>query len=364
MEELLRILSEKKGSDLHVKVGNVPHVRIDGCLTPIGSNILTKQETTAMARSIMNESQIKEFEKYRGVDFAIPGKNTERFRVNIYQEKGNIGIVIRRVSLEHPTIEELNLPPIVKQLADLKRGLVLVTGTAGSGKTTTLAAMIHHINSTRAENIITVEDPIEILHPDIKSLISQRELGIDTTTYESALKQVVRQDPDVIFIGEIRDRETIDSAMKSAELGNLVFSTIHTIDATETVHRVIDLYPPHQQNLVRIMLASSLAGIISLRLLPKKGGGIVPAVEVLVVTETVKQCILKPEETYLIKKAMEEGDYYGMQTFEKCLINLIGKDLIDKEKAKEAVSNIHDFELMLSQTEMSSDSANEPMPAT
>lgn len=351
MLELLKILSDKKASDLHIKAGNVPHLRIDGRLVPIeGKNPLTKEETLALAKSIMNESQVKEFVKRKGVDFALPGENTERFRVNVYQEKGNISIAIRRISLEHPTLKELNLPEVLKTLADRPRGLVLVTGTAGSGKTTALSSMIHHINTTRAENIITIEDPIEVLHPDIKSLISQRELGIDATTYAEALRHVVRQDPDVIFIGEIRDIETIDSAMKSAEVGNLVFSTLHTIDATETINRIIDLYPPHQQTQVRIMLASTLAGIVSLRLLPKIGGGVIPAVEVLVVTETVRQYILKPQETYLIKKAIEEGEYYGMQTFDKCLINLLSENLIEKEVALNATGNAHDFQLRLAQS--------------
>lgn len=350
MKKYLDILSEKHASDLHIKVGNVPYLRIDGKLVPMeGEEPLTKEEVISLAEKVMNSRQQQEFERFKGTDFAIQGEATDRFRVNIFIEKGNVSIAARRVSLEHPSIEELNLPPVLKELADLPRGLVLVTGTAGSGKTTAISAMLHHINTTRAENIITVEDPIEILHTDIKSLIRQRELGTDTTTYAYALRHIVRQDPDVIFIGEIRDRDTIDSAMKSTELGNLVFSTIHTIDAVETVNRIIDLYPPHQQKQIRIMLSSALAGIISLRLLPMIGGGLIPAVEVLINNSTVKQYILKPEETYLIRKAMEEGEYYGMQTFDKSLIKLLKEKKISKDDALGATANTHDFKLKLMQ---------------
>lgn len=350
MKELLKVLSAEKASDLHIKVGNIPYVRVDGKLKPIkGTKPLTPAQIKALAEKIMTPALSKEFERFKEVDFAIQGEETERFRVNIFQEKGNTSIVIRRVSLEHPSVEELNLPLVLKELADLPRGLVLVTGTAGSGKTTAISAMIHHINSTREANIITIEDPVEILHTDIKSLISQRELGIDTTTYAYALRHIVRQDPDVIFIGEIRDRETIDSAMKASELGNLVFSTLHTIDATETINRIIDLYPPHQQKHVRILLASTLAGVVSLRLLPMLGGGSIPAVEVLVVTNTVKQYILNPEETHLIRKVMDEGEYYGMQTFDKSLLDLLKGKKIDKDQALSATANKHDFELKLAQ---------------
>ncbi|RJQ32846.1 MAG: PilT/PilU family type 4a pilus ATPase [Actinobacteria bacterium] len=349
LEELLEELTkEKKASDIHVKVGNKPHIRIDGLLRPLEQfDELSKENTQRFALSLMNEEQKKHFEQAKEVDFAISAKGG-RFRVNIFQQRGSFGVVIRIVSFEHKTIEELHLPTVVNELAILPRGLVLVTGTTGSGKTTTIASMINYINSLQCRHIITVEDPIEILHSDIKSIINQRELGSDTSSYAQSLKHIVRQDPDVIFIGEIRDAETMDSAMKAAELGNLVFSTIHTIDATETINRIIDLYPIEHQKLVRIMLASTLKGIISLRLLPAMGGGRIPAVEVMKTTDTIRQYVLNPEETIKIKKAMEEGAYYGMQTFDQSLIQLLNSKKINLEDAMLAAENEHDFKLKLS----------------
>ena len=348
MIELLKVLSKEKASDLHIKAGNKPFLRIDGELVPIeGAKTITKEDIKKLGIELMNDKQINEFERSKEVDFAVQGKKTERFRVNIFKEKGNTSIVIRRIGLEDLSFDELNLPEVLKKLSDLPRGLILVTGTAGSGKTTTIAAMLDYINETRRSNIITIEDPIEILHTDKQSIISQRELGIDTNTYAQALRHVVRQDPDVIFIGEIRDRETIDSALKSSELGNLVFSTLHTIDATETINRVIDMYPAHQQKQIRIILASALAAVVSLRLLPKVDGGLIPAVEILVMNNTVKKYLLNPDETYLMRKAMEDGEYYGMTTFDKSLIELLKKNKISKDNALSATPDKHDFEIKI-----------------
>jgi twitching motility protein PilT len=270
-----------------------------------------------------------------------------RFRVNVFRQRGSVGMALRRVNTERSTIEALGLPQVVLSLADEPRGLVLVTGTAGSGKTTTLAAMVDHINRTREGHIITVEDPIEVLHKDIKCIVNQREIGIDTDGYADALRHVVRQDPDVILIGEMRDHETVSAALTAAEIGNLVFSTLHTVDATETINRIIDFFPPHQQKQVRIMLASTLRGIISMRLLPAINGGLVPAVEVLVATGTIKEYILDEDKTYLIRDAISEGEYYGMQTFDQSLITHYQAGRITLDDALMMAANAHDFKIKL-----------------
>jgi twitching motility protein PilT len=272
-----------------------------------------------------------------------------RFRVNIYRQTGVVSISARRVSTERPGFAELGLPDVIEQLANEPRGLVLVTGTAGSGKTTTIAAIIDYINRTRSGHIITVEDPIEVLHQDATCVIDQREIGIDTESYEDALRHVVRQDPDIIFIGEMRDQTTVSAALTAAEIGNLVLSTLHTIDATETVNRIIDFFPPYQQLQTRLMLASTLRGIVSLRLLPAIGGGLVPAVEVLVMTGTVREYLLDPEQTSKIRDAMAEGEYYGMQTFDQSLVRLYEEGRISVEDAIATSANSHDFRIKLRQ---------------
>lgn len=346
---MLKMAVENDASDLHLKVGSPPCLRIHGELQPMALPVLTPQETEQFALSIMNEKQKNRFGEKAEVDFAYSLPGVGRFRINVYRQRGSVSLAIRRVTFEHPSIEELNLPPVILTLAEEPRGLILVTGTAGSGKTTTLSVMIDHINKVRQVHIVTIEDPIEVLHRDQKSVISQREIGIDTESYADALRHVVRQDPDVILIGEMRDQETVAAALSAAEMGNLVLSTLHTIDATETINRIIDFFPPHQQKQVRIMLASVLRGIISMRLLPMVGGGRIPAVEVMVATATIREYILKPEETSLIKDAIDQGDYYGMQTFEESLLGLYRSGKVTLKDAQAAAENAHDFMLKVKQ---------------
>jgi twitching motility protein PilT len=309
---------------------------------------------------MMNEPQKKTFIESKEIDFAYSLAGVGRFRVNVFRQRGSVGIVMRRVRSENLNIAELNLPKVVEQLAEEPRGLILVTGTAGSGKTTTLSAIIDRINKTRRCHIVTIEDPVEVMHKDKMSIINQREIGIDTDSYADALKQVVRQDPDVIMIGEMRDMETAKAALSAAETGNLVLSSLHTIDAAETMNRIIDFFPPYQQKQIRIMLASTLKGTISLRLLPKIGGGRVPAVEVMVSTSTIKEYIVNEDETYKISEAIEQGEYYGMQSFDQCLINLLKENQITVEDAVLNSTNGHDFKIKMKQVGLYGNSQGEP----
>ena len=272
IDELLQIVIERDASDLHLKSGSPPTLRIDGELCVLDLPELTPEDTKEYAAAIMTDRQIRRFTEQSEIDFAYSQSDRGRFRVNVYRQRGSISIALRRVSTAIPSIEDLNLPLIIKQLAMEPRGLVLVTGTTGSGKSTTLAAMIDHMNSNLRRHIITVEDPIEVLHRDRRSIINQREIGLDTDSYTSALKYVLRQDPDVILIGEMRDAETVSAALTAAQTGHFVLSTLHTIDATETINRIIDFFPLHQQKQVRIMVAGTLRGIISQRLLPHVSG--------------------------------------------------------------------------------------------
>jgi twitching motility protein PilT len=350
IDGLLKLMSEKGSSDLHLKVGSPPAVRLNGklvVLTDLPS--LTPEATDKLATGMMDERQRLSFANHREVDFAYSLGGVGRFRVNVFRQRGSVGITLRRVATDRAGIEELGLPSVVRRLADEPRGLVLVTGTAGSGKTTTLAAMIDHINHTREGHIVTIEDPIEVLHQDVKCIVNQREIGIDTDSYADALRHVVRQDPDVILIGEMRDHETVSAALTAAEIGNLVLSTLHTIDATETINRIIDFFPPYQQKQVRLMLASTLKGIISMRLIPSINGGLVPAVEVMVMTGTIREYIMDSEKTYMIRDAMEEGEYYGMQTFDQSLINLYADGRITLDDATAMAANAHDFKIKIRQ---------------
>jgi len=346
IDGLLKQMSEQGSSDLHIKVGSPPAVRLNGRLVvmhemqPLDSNA-----TRVLALGMMDERQRASFENHREVDFAYSLPGVGRFRVNVFHQRGSVGMTLRRVATERAGIEELGLPPVVRRLADEPRGLVLVTGTAGSGKTTTLAAMIDHINDSREGHIVTIEDPIEVLHSDKKCIINQREIGIDTDSYADALRHVVRQDPDIILIGEMRDHETVSAALTAAEIGNLVFSTLHTIDATETISRIIDFFPPYQQKQIRLMLASTLKGIVSLRLIPTINGGLVPAVEIMVMTGTIREYINDPDKTHLIRDAMEEGEYYGMQTFDQSLLRLYQDRLITLDDAIAMAANAHDFKI-------------------
>lgn len=346
IDGLLKIMTERGSSDLHIKVGSPPAVRLNGRLVILSElPSLNAEQTRVLACGMMDERQTATFEQKREADFAYSLSGVGRFRVNVFHQRGSVGMTLRRVATERASLEDLGLPPVIRRLADESRGLILVTGTAGSGKTTTLAGMIDHINHTREGHIVTVEDPIEVLHTDVKCIINQREIGIDTESYADALRHVVRQDPDVVLIGEMRDHETVSAALTAAEIGNLVLSTLHTIDATETINRVIDFFPPYQQKQVRLMLASTLKGIVSLRLIPSIQGGLVPAVEVLVMTGTIREYINDPDKTYLIRDAMEEGDYYGMQTFDQSLLQLYVDRKITLEDAIAMAGNAHDFKI-------------------
>ena len=358
IDGLLKVMAERGSSDLHVKVGSPPAVRLNGKLVVLKEYPqLSPDMTRQLALCMMDERQQQSFDNHRELDFAYSVPGVGRFRVNVFHQRGSVGMTLRRVTTERTGIEQLGLPPVVRRLAEEPRGLVLVTGTAGSGKTTTLAAMIDHINHTRDGHIVTIEDPIEVLHQDVRCIINQREVGIDTESYADALRHVVRQDPDVVLIGEMRDHETVSAALTAAEIGNLVLSTLHTIDATETINRIIDFFPPYQQKQIRLMLASTLKGIISMRLIPAINGGLVPAVEVMVMTGTIREYIMDSEKTYMIRDAMEEGEYYGMQTFDQSLLRLYSQSLITLEDATAMAANAHDFRIKIRQLGVTADQA-------
>ncbi len=348
INELLKKTYNMGASDLHLKVGTPPIVRLHGELIPLDTGEkVTLEEALKIAFSIMSPSQREEFKRENELDFAYSVPGLGRFRCNAFFQRGAVGMVFRVIPLKIPTFEELNLPDVLKKIAMEQRGLVLVTGTTGSGKSTTLAAMIDYINSNRAVNIVTIEDPIEFLHRDKKSIISQREVGSDTKSFVKALRSALRQDPDVILVGEMRDFETIQTALIAAETGHLVLSTLHTVDAAETINRIISIFPPNQQKQIRLQLASVIKGIISQRLLPKAdGNGRVPAIEVMLGTLTIKECIVDPDKTRLISDVIAQGKVlYGMQTFDQSLFDLYKAGLVTYEEALKWASNPDDFTL-------------------
>ncbi|MGH2591829.1 MAG: type IV pilus twitching motility protein PilT [Actinomycetota bacterium] len=348
VNELLRHTVEVGASDLHLKAGNVPFVRVDGELSPAPFPALSSNDTAGAAVALMPEHKRKEFELTSEADFGHTVPGVGRFRVNVFRQRGMVGLAIRRVRSDVPTIEELLLPPVIAELAGSSRGLVLVTGPTGSGKTTSIASMIGHINRTRREHIVTIEDPIEVVHDDDRSIIEQREIGLDTDSYSAALRHVIRQDPDVIFVGEIRDPESALSAIQAAETGHLVISTLHTIDATETINRVLDLFPPQQQREVRTSFAGALRGIASQRLVVRADGkGRVPAIEVLVATGRVYDRIIDPQATIEIRDIIADGEFYGMQTFDQALVQLVREGLVTEDDARRASTSPHDFVLAL-----------------
>ena len=350
LNELLRWTVEQRGSDLHLKVGAPPHIRIDGHLTPSPFPEVSARDAERTAFAIMPKPRADEFAAANEADFAHSVAGLGRFRVNVFRQRGSVGIVFRRVLPGTPSFESLGLPSVVRRLAEEPRGMVLVTGPTGSGKTTTIAAMIDHINETRGVNIVTIEDPIEVLHTDKKAIVNQREIGTDTVDYAQAMKRVLRQDPDVIFIGEMRDPETVWAALSAAETGHLVLSTLHTTNATETVNRIVDFFPPFQQKQVRLTLASSLQGVVSQRLLERADGkGRVPAVEVMVMTGRVFDRIVEPERGESIEEVIADGEYYGMQTFDQSLFALYKNGLVGLRDAMAAASHPHDFRIALQQ---------------
>jgi twitching motility protein PilT len=349
IDAALTYLVEREGSDLHLKVDSPPVARVHGDLWALkGAEPLTPQETENAFRHIAGDPQIAEFEDQGEVDFSYELAGVSRFRVNTFRQRGATSIALRAIPFQVRTIDDLGLPEVVRRLAEESRGIILLTGTTGSGKSTTLAAMIDHINSTRARHIVTMEDPIEYLHRDKLSIINQREVGADTASFAKAMRRVLRQDPDVILIGEMRDEETVRTALSAAETGHLVMSTLHTLDASETINRIIDFFPPHLQQQARVMLASTLRGAISQRLIPRADSeGRVAVSEVMVATGRIQDLILNPEETGRITEVIAEGDFYGMQTFDQALLGYVSEGIVSEEVAMQTASSPHDFKLML-----------------
>jgi twitching motility protein PilT len=349
LQQALRTVVERDGSDLHLKVPSPPLMRIQGTLERIGTEPLAPADTERVLREMLTANdRLSEFAKEGEIDFSYTVSGLARFRVNAFRQRGSISIACRLVPFSIRSIDELNLPDVVSRLADEHRGIILVTGTTGSGKSTTLAAMIDQMNRTSARNIVTIEDPIEFLHRDQNSVIHQREVGFDTGSFAKALRRVLRQDPDVILIGEMRDEETVHTALSAAETGHLVLSTLHTIDAVETVNRIVDFFPPHQHQQVRAMLAGTLKGVISQRLVPTiDHSGRAAACEVLTMTGRVRDMIMDPNETGKLGEVIAEGVYYGMTTFDQSLFHLYREGTISLEQALEASTHPHDFKLLV-----------------
>ena len=349
IEQLLRAMVDHKASDLHIRTGVPPIYRINGSLTKIFETRVYPGMMDSFLDDIMNRDQKLRFVQNKECDFAVGARDMGRFRVNVFRQRGTIAVVIRHIKAKIPAFEELHLPEVIRDMALTRRGLVLVTGTTGSGKSTTLASMLDYINQREAVNIITVEDPIEYLYRDDKAIISQREIGVDTLSYANALRAALRQDPDVLLVGEIRDLETMQIALTAADTGHMVFATIHTTNATETIQRVLSMYPPHQHDEIRLLLAEVLAGIISLRLLPTADGqGRVPAAEVLVNTAAIKEYIRDKDKLELVEQAIAEGHMqYRSQTFDQALLNLYQSGQITLETAMNAATNKDDFDLKI-----------------
>jgi len=359
LNEILQVALRGAASDIHLKAGLPPMFRVDGALLPLkDARRLPPEEIARMAFGIMNEYQKEKFKQTSEVDLAYGVPGLGRFRVNVFQQRGTIGVVLRVIPFKIQTIEQLMLPKVLEKIAAEQRGLVLVTGTTGSGKSTTLAAMIDHINATETCHIMTIEDPIEFLIRDKRSIVNQREVGVDTMSFGQALKSALRQDPDVILVGEMRDLETIETALTAAETGHLVMSTLHTLDATETINRIISAFPPYQQKQVRLQLGSVLRGVISQRLVPRADGkGRVPAIEVLLATARVRELIEDKDRTKEIPDAIAQGHVsYGMQTFDQSLMSLLRSGLISYEEALRQATNPDDFALRVSGVSGTSDS--------
>jgi twitching motility protein PilT len=337
------------GSDLHLKVTNLPQTRVDGQLRPIeGSEILTPEDTEAAVRTMLHDPvKLTELAEEFEVDFSYSITGVARFRVNAFRQRGTLSLVARAIPHKIRTVSELMLPEVITELSDEERGIILLTGTTGSGKSTTLAAMIDHINRNHRKHVVTIEDPIEFLHVDKQSIINQREVGMDTLSFKRALRRVLRQDPDVILIGEMRDEETVHTALAAAETGHLVLSTVHSVDAAETVNRIIDFFPPHMHQQVRAMLAGTLKGVISQRLVRSTDGGRVATCEILRMTGRVRDMIMDPAQTGRLTEVVSEGAYYGMQTFDQALYGHVTAGRVDIDEAMKAATSPHDFKLLL-----------------
>jgi twitching motility protein PilT len=364
VNDLLKVAVERKASDLHLKVGSHPVIRIDGELQPLTDlKRLMQEDTIAMAFSMMNARQKQRFKEEFEIDIAYSVPGLGRFRVNIFQQRGTVGLVLRVIPARILGVRELMLPSVLEKICENRSGLGLCTGTTGSGKSTTLAAMIDYINSTRTEHVITIEDPIEFLHRDKKSIVNQRELDVDTRSFSTALRSALRQDPDVILVGEMRDYETIETALLAAETGHLVFSTLHTLDATETVNRIISVFPPHHQKQIRIQLGQVLKSVISLRLVPRADGiGRVPATEVMITTPYIRECIENKEKTKYIREQITLGtSQYGMQSFDQSLYYLYKSGLITLDEALRRATNADEFKLKVEGVQFTSDLSREQM---
>jgi twitching motility protein PilT len=349
LDRILMLLAELDGSDVHIKAGAPPRLRVAGALRTLDDEpSFTEQETREIAESIMPPPVVEVFREHHEADFAYSLPGTGRFRVNAYYQRSSVALAMRRVRSSAATAEQLGLPEVVNRLALEQRGLVLVTGPTGSGKTTTLAAMVDHINHRRSCHVVTIEDPVEYLHHDELAAIDQREVGFDTDSFGAAMRVVLRQDPDVILVGEMRDMETVSAALTAAETGHLVLSTLHTINATESINRIVDFFPTHQQAQIRMTLAGSLKGIICQRLIPTVDGKTrVPVLEILVSNGRVEQAIIDPLLTGDIEAIVADGEYYGMKTFDQSLVSLITDGTIDLAEAMDAATNPHDLKVML-----------------
>ncbi|MDH3891039.1 MAG: PilT/PilU family type 4a pilus ATPase [candidate division Zixibacteria bacterium] len=347
LKQMLVEMLNRKASDLHIRVGNRPHLRVNGKLEQIATDPVTIDLMDQIVSQILNEKQLERFNRKREMDLALSVAKLGRFRINLFRQRGTSGVAIRAVNTQVPGFEELNLPPVIKKLAAEQRGLIVLTGTTGSGKSTTLASMIEHMNSNRNCNILTVEDPIEYIYRDKKSIIGQREVGGDTDTFASALRHAFRQDPDVILIGEVRDLETMSIALTAADTGHLVLTSLHTLNVVETVTRIISFFPPHQHQQIRLLLGGTLKSIVCQRLLARSDmPGRVPALEILINTGAIRECILDPEKTSDFPELMEQGGVqYGMQTFDQSIMGLYKQGMISFEEAMIQATNPDDFDL-------------------
>ncbi|HEY4428707.1 MAG TPA: type IV pilus twitching motility protein PilT [Solirubrobacteraceae bacterium] len=349
VDAALRELVRKEGSDLHLKVDASPLYRVNGELTvEPGAEPLSAADTEGALRELLSdEKKLQEFAGEHEVDFSFEISGVARFRINAFQQRGVISMACRAIPHHISTIEELSLPTVVRELAEEERGIVLLTGTTGSGKSTTLAAMIDHMNHTMSKHIVTIEDPIEFVHQDKRSVINQREVGMDTASFKRALRRVLRQDPDVILVGEMRDEETVQTALSAAETGHLVLSTIHTVDATESINRMLDFFPPHQHGQARSMIAGTIKGVISQRLVPGAEGGRVAVCEILRMTGRVRDMIVDPSQTGQLVEVITSGGYYGMQTFDQALFGHVKAGRVTFEDAMKVASSPHDFKLLM-----------------
>lgn len=348
LEELIRVAAEKKASDIFIKSGSPPMMRIHGRITsPTDMTALTPDETRKLAYSVMSHEQIGRFEHRHELDLAFTVEGLTRIRANIYQQRGTMGMVCRLVPLGIYTLEQLGMPPVVGELTKHRQGLILVTGPTGSGKSTTLAAMLDKINNERRSNIVTVEDPIEFVHPDKQSIVSQREIGIDTDSFTDALKYVVRQNPDIILIGEMRDTETMNVSLQASETGHLVLSTAHTASASETLDRIINLFPPHERSTLCLRLSNSLRGVISQKLLPRQDAeGRIAALEIMIATPTIAKLVEEGRAGNLYS-AIQEGNFWGMQTMNQCLVKYFKAGIISETDAMNAAGNITELKQMI-----------------